>query len=861
MIRVIAFLFLSLLAPAGARETRTRDTIDFACVELPSNSFPPNQLVREEAKDGSAVSVMKAAKPGDWAEFFVQIDKPGSYGLALTYTAGPDRGIFQPVVNGEALLTAHIDPYPYAATGEAVTQPHVGYVTFLKPGNYPFRFVATGKNKLSTGYAIALKKISLTPTTAFTLLSPNGCCVSKEGTMLRWNPWPEAMRYDVYLDGTMIADLDGTTRSFQVSHLSPGNHRWQVVAVEGGSGPVSAATEPFPSNTFSFTVGDPPPYPFREFSDDFSSGNLDEWSLTGMSLAKDAAEAGLLADGPGSAFVKDVQLDKAEGEISARVAPVDGNSVAGVGFQADDGTRLYAVLDGKRGQFRLERRVKGYSIFDVTPPADQVKGWSERPEGDALVWEIAEKPAPFRPNVSYEMKLAFSRRSACVMATLQPSDGSPGTIIRDLSDLRTPDHPLLVSLAGKTRFGAVAFRHLNKQVYKWDPDSFRIVLRPGGPGSWDEKGAFNPAVMVRDGTWYMIYRGNAVNAPPTGSPASELGLATSTDGVHWTKSPANPIIPRQGPKDSQEDPDFVWLKDKQAVGLENVTLLPKPREIMRSSSDWIHWSEPWVLNSGTTWGKIGGMLDLRDGPDHSGIVFQGITYPYVAMIEEGRIDLSQDLHTWVTAGRAGLVGRPDWWCNDHECSGDIFIDADHNIRYEAQAGVKNGGLAIVGNRLCTLVEGVLSGTDPTKVLWRSDLPWLPDWYGDAPTGSPEDFTAPNGSVFPGQTVIKDNWLWHFSGGNNTFTVLSKCWYGPLFDYRDLQAKTDTIHQCSVSVMVRNTGSLRGSGKAVLKLDGHPLLNKGVTLDRDAETILHWTFLLPAGQHTVSVDDVSESVAY
>ena len=112
------------------------------------------------------------------------------------------------------------------------------------------------------------------------------------------------------------------------------------------------------------------------------------------------------------------------------------------------------------------------------------------------------------------------------------------------------------------------------------------------------------------------------------------------------------------------------------------------------------------------------------------------------MTEEGRIDLSQDLHTWVSAGKAALVGTKDLWCDFHEGSGDIFVDADHNIRYEAQAGVKGASSpthsnAVVGNLLCAIVEGALSGTDPTKVLWRSDLPWLPDWYGNARTGSPE----------------------------------------------------------------------------------------------------------------------------
>ncbi len=836
-------LFCLLVPLCFASSGMTSGDSAFTCAELPFNSFPPNQLLREETKEGGAFSVLKAEKSGAWCEFFIQIDNSGTYRLAVTSPRAPDEGICQIIVNGDP-VGAPLDLYAPAA-GSEITRT-VGCVTFLKPGNYSFRFLVTGKNAAASGYDVAQRSLSLEPIKGFTLLSPNGACEFGSDVLLRWNAWPEATHYRVKMDGVMTTEVNAPTTNCRSSNVPPGLHRWQIVALGAGG-------KAWDSNTLSFFVGVPPPYHFREFNDDFSTGELAGWSLTGMKFGRDAQGGGLNASGVSSALAKDVRLDKAEGEISARITPVNSEAVGGVGFQAEDGTRLYAILDGKRGQFRVERRVKGYSIFDVTPKGYQVKGWAERPEGEAMVWEIAARPATFHPGISYEVKLAFSRRSTCVMATLLPSDGSPRVIIRELCDLRTPDHPLLICLDGQTRFASVTFRRLNKQVYNWDPDSYRIVVRPGEAGSWDAKGALNPAVMARDGKWYMVYRGNAVPAPPNGHASSELGLATSMDGIHWTKSASNPIIPRQGPKDSQEDPDFLWVKDKQEVYLEYVTHLPKRHEVMRSSPDWIHWSEPWSLEAG---GKIGALLDLRDGAAGPGVSFQGVTYPYLAMVEEGAIYLSQDLHTLVKEGVADLEGRADWWCDYHECSGDMFVDADHNIRYEAQAGVSH---SIVGNRLCTLVEGVLSGADPTKVLWRSDLPWLPDWYGNAPTGSPEDFTASNGSVFPGQTIIKDNWLWHFSGGNNTFAVLSKCWYGPVFEYRNLVATVDPTHQCSVSVVVRNTGSIKGSGKATLTLDGNPALRSEVTLERDTEKTLHWTVPMAEGIHTVSVEDVSETV--
>ena len=187
-------------------------------------------------------------------------------------------------------------------------------------------------------------------------------------------------------------------------------------------------------------------------------------------------------------------------------------------------------------------------------------------------------------------------------------------------------------MSGPACFGDASFRLLNKLVYKWDPDTTRIVLRPGGPGSWDEKGAFNPAIVVRDGKWYMVYRGNSKPAPPNGPISSELGLATSTDGVHWIKSIRPiPSSRKEDSKDSVEDPDLIWPKGSDQVYLEyhsfHVTVgQPTPRrdgkpgrwphgEIMRASTDFIHWSEPWILNIGKTFGKNGGFIDTEDAGD------------------------------------------------------------------------------------------------------------------------------------------------------------------------------------------------------------------------------------------------------
>jgi beta-fructofuranosidase len=62
------------------------------------------------------------------------------------------------------------------------------------------------------------------------------------------------------------------------------------------------------------------------------------------------------------------------------------------------------------------------------------------------------------------------------------------------------------------------------------------VLGPGGPGAWDETGIWAPDIIEAEGVYHMFY---------TGSDAQNnqaLGLARSTDLMHWEKYPSNPLV-------------------------------------------------------------------------------------------------------------------------------------------------------------------------------------------------------------------------------------------------------------------------------------------------------------------------------
>jgi hypothetical protein len=88
-------------------------------------------------------------------------------------------------------------------------------------------------------------------------------------------------------------------------------------------------------------------------------------------------------------------------------------------------------------------------------------------------------------------------------------------------------------LAGTNRFAA----------YPNNP-----VLSPGPEGSWDA-GALGSMTVLKVKNIYHLYyvyyeawgvRGNN----STDYNTLQIGQATSRDGVHWTKDPANPVLPK-----------------------------------------------------------------------------------------------------------------------------------------------------------------------------------------------------------------------------------------------------------------------------------------------------------------------------
>jgi hypothetical protein len=63
------------------------------------------------------------------------------------------------------------------------------------------------------------------------------------------------------------------------------------------------------------------------------------------------------------------------------------------------------------------------------------------------------------------------------------------------------------------------------------------AVAPGSPGAWDDDSVYAPVVVANSGKYEMWYVGQG-----TGAAEARIGYAWSSDGLTWTKSPANPVL-------------------------------------------------------------------------------------------------------------------------------------------------------------------------------------------------------------------------------------------------------------------------------------------------------------------------------
>ena len=160
-------------------------------------------------------------------------------------------------------------------------------------------------------------------------------------------------------------------------------------------------------------------------------------------------------------------------------------------------------------------------------------------------------------------------------------------------------------------------------------DSINPVLGPGSGTfvdplrralvKWEEKDVFNPAIAVRNGKLYMLYRAQDKVGRPAGT--SRIGLAVSEDGYHFARRPAPVLYPAADAQKQLEweggceDPRVV--QDQRGIYYMTYTAFDgrTARLMVATSTDLVRWIKHGSAfadaNNGRysrTWSKSGSIV-------------------------------------------------------------------------------------------------------------------------------------------------------------------------------------------------------------------------------------------------------------
>jgi predicted GH43/DUF377 family glycosyl hydrolase len=147
----------------------------------------------------------------------------------------------------------------------------------------------------------------------------------------------------------------------------------------------------------------------------------------------------------------------------------------------------------------------------------------------------------------------------------------------------------------------------------WTKHGGNPVLWPGG--GWDDADVMFPSVLKLGSTYHMWYEGN------DGS-THRLGHATSSDGVTWTKAPANPVL------DIGPPGDWDWLSayGPNVIQYNNNFILWYSGQTLPEA-----WQTGYALSTdGTTWTRQ--RMLIAEGPAGA---FDSDSADYASVIADG----------------------------------------------------------------------------------------------------------------------------------------------------------------------------------------------------------------------------------
>lgn len=261
---------------------------------------------------------------------------------------------------------------------------------------------------------------------------------------------------------------------------------------------------------------------------------------------------------------------------------------------------------------------------------------------------------------------------------------------------------------------------------------------------WEEYAAFNPAAVVRDGRVVMLYRAeDASGDAEIGHHTSRLGMATSRDGLRFTRRAAPVLYPG---RDAQrgyewpggvEDPRIVQLPDGRYLLTYTQWNRKTPRLAVATSRDLVHWTKHGPAFARARGGKY------RDMETKSGaVVTRVIDGHLVATKIGGRYWMYFDVPHILLASspdgidwtvEEGADGKPfealtpragsfDSWLVEAGPPAIVTKDGIVLVYNAGNAERAAGGDSAYPAHVYTAGQALFDARDPRKLLARTDAP-------------------------------------------------------------------------------------------------------------------------------------------
>jgi len=317
---------------------------------------------------------------------------------------------------------------------------------------------------------------------------------------------------------------------------------------------------------------------------------------------------------------------------------------------------------------------------------------------------------------------------------------------------------------------------------------------------WEEKDVFNPAIVVKADTLLMLYRAEDSIGKYAGT--SRIGLAKSTDGIHFTRMPKPVFFPDNDAQKKYEweggceDPRVV--EDSAGVYYMMYTAYDgdKARLLVASSKDLLHWTKygPAFLKAYNgkylnQWSKSGSVVSVYKNGKITATKINGKYWMYWGDVNIGAAT-SDDLINWqpveMQAGEKPPIAlrhnsvetpdlkivigpRPKKFDSDIVEPGPPAMLTDKGILL-----IYNGrNVPAIGDS--TLAEGTYSAgqvlldkNDPTKIVERQDRYFLTPDKAYEKTGQ-VNFVC----FVEGLAYFKNKWFLYYGTADSKIAVAVK----------------------------------------------------------------------------------------